>query len=284
CYFVTDLHGSIEKYNKLYDLLIKDTPDRLFMGGDILPSGLAAISMKNFAHEDFINDFMVEKFLEVKSKLKEKSPIIYLILGNDDGRMKESVMQEAASRGIWNYIHNKKILDGMFSIYGYSFIPPSPYLLKDWERYDVSRYTDPGAISPEDGKYSYPISDRDKKYRTIAKDLEKLTGGDNLDKAIMLFHTPPYQTKLDRAALDNKMIDYVPLDVYVGSIAVRKFIEARQPLITLHGHVHESARMTGAWVDKIGETYCFSAAHDGNELAVIKFNPEDPNKAEKLLI
>jgi len=33
----------------------------------------------------------------------------------------------------------------------------------------------------------------------------------------------------------------------VGSIAVRRFIEERQPLLTLHGHIHESARLTGDW-------------------------------------
>lgn len=40
---------------------------------------------------------------------------------------------------------------------------------------------------------------------------------------------------------------YAPMDVHVGSIALRRFIEARQPLLTLHGHVHESARLTGSW-------------------------------------
>ena len=36
----------------------------------------------------------------------------------------------------------------------------------------------------------------------------------------------------------RKMIDYAPLDVHVGSIAVRRFIESRAPYLTLHGHVH----------------------------------------------
>ncbi len=45
----------------------------------------------------------------------------------------------------------------------------------------------------------------------------------------------------------RRMVDHVPLDVHVGSIAIRRFIEARQPLAALHGHVHESARLTGAW-------------------------------------
>ncbi|MEJ2636882.1 MAG: hypothetical protein P8184_16535 [Calditrichia bacterium] len=108
--------------------------------------------------------------------------------------------------------------------------------------------------------------------------------GKYLINSIFLFHTPPYQTALDRAALDGKMIDYAPLDVHVGSIAVKRFIVGRQPLITLHGHVHESARITGKWQEKIGRTYAFSAAHDGPELALVKFDPEHPEKARRELL
>ena len=107
---------------------------------------------------------------------------------------------------------------------------------------------------------------------------------ENLEKSIFLFHTPPYKTNLDRAALDGKMIDYVPLDVHVGSIAVKYFIEKQQPLVTLHGHIHESARITGCWKDKIGRTYCFSAAHDGPELALVSFDLENPAAAIRELI
>ena len=71
-------------------------------------------------------------------------------------------------------------------------------------------------------------------------------------------------------------MDHAPLDVHVGSIAIRRFIEARQPLVTLHGHVHESARLTGAWQDRIGRTVCLSAAHDGPELALVRFDLEQP--------
>ncbi|HUU04736.1 MAG TPA: hypothetical protein VMZ49_02545, partial [Patescibacteria group bacterium] len=83
---------------------------------------------------------------------------------------------------------------------------------------------------------------------------------------------------LDRAALDGRQVDSVPLDVHVGSIAIRRFIETRQPLVTLHGYVHESARLTGSWQEKIGRTFCFSAAHDGPELAVVFLIPRIPAK------
>jgi hypothetical protein len=80
------------------------------------------------------------------------------------------------------------------------------------------------------------------------------------------------------------MVDHVPLDVHVGSIAVRRFIEARQPWLTLHGHVHESARLTGAWRDRILGTPMLSAAHDGPELALVRFDLERPETASRSLI
>jgi Icc-related predicted phosphoesterase len=173
---------------------------------------------------------------------------------------------------------------GDFQVYGYSYVPPTPFLLKDWERYDVSRYVDHGSISPEEGMRSVDVPGAEQRNATIKDDLDSLVGDDDLKQAIFLFHTPPYGTDLDRAALDGKMIDHVPLDVHVGSIAVRRFIEARQPLLTLHGHVHESARLTGSWRDQIGTTYMFSAAHDGPELATVRFSLEDLGSATRELI
>jgi Icc-related predicted phosphoesterase len=80
------------------------------------------------------------------------------------------------------------------------------------------------------------------------------------------------------------MIDGVPLDPHVGSIAIRRFIEERQPRLTLHGHIHESARLTGAWADRIGATRLLSAAHDGPELSLVRFDPAAPAEATRALI
>jgi len=121
-------------------------------------------------------------------------------------------------------------------------------------------------------------------FATIQKDLAGLTSGMDLSTSIFLFHTPPYRTALDRAGLDGKFIDHAPLDVHVGSIAVKDMILERQPLITLHGHVHESARLTGSWVEKLGRTTAISAAHDGGELALVRFNPGEPHKITRDLI
>jgi Icc-related predicted phosphoesterase len=111
-----------------------------------------------------------------------------------------------------------------------------------------------------------------------------MAGEHQFENALFLFHTPPHETRLDRAALDGKMIDHVPFDLHVGSIAVRRFIEAKQPLVTLHGHIHESTRLTGVWHDRIGRTHSFNAAHEGPELCLIRFDARDPAGAERELL
>ena len=74
------------------------------------------------------------------------------------------------------------------------------------------------------------------------------------------------------------------MDVHVGSIAIQRFVRERQPLVTLHGHVHESARLTGDWRDRLGRTHMFSAAHDGPELALVRFDLNDLDGATRELI
>jgi Icc-related predicted phosphoesterase len=209
---------------------------------------------------------------------------MFLILGNDDGKAVEADIQAGEQEGLWEYIHGRNVQFREYAVFGYAYVPPTPFLLKDWERYDVSRFLEPGSIAPEDGWYSVPINRERIPYHTIQEDLQQLCGESEVTRGIFLFHAPPYQTNLDRAALDGQTIDHVPLDVHVGSIAMRKWIESRQPRLTLHGHIHESARLTGQWVDKIGSTYMFSAAHDGPSLALVRFDPARLALASRELI
>jgi len=283
-FFVSDLHGHLRRYKKLFTAISQEKPKAVFIGGDFLPLAWPAHDSLNFTHQDFFNDFLVKNLLALRQELLADYPKIFLVMGNDDSRFEEAAVLDAATQGVWEYIHNRKVVFGDFSIYGYAYVPPTPFRLKDWERYDVSRYIDPGTISPEEGLRSIPVSDQEKIYSTIKEDLDRLTRNEDLTKAVFLFHSPPYKTKLDLSYLKGKMIDYVPLDHHLGSIAIRRFIEARQPLLTLHGHVHEAARLSRSWRDRIGRTHCFSAAHDGPELALIRFQLEQLDAASKELI
>jgi Icc-related predicted phosphoesterase len=284
CFFVSDLHGHADCYQKLFSLIEHDPPLAVFLGGDLLPSGLFNFSAQRGIHTDFVNRVMGTGFAGLRERLGTAYPHVFLILGNDDGRFEELAILDLATQKLWQYAHERCIQLGAFRVFGYSYVPPTPFLLKDWERYDVSRFVDPGCSSPEEGYYSVPVAEDEKRWRTIQQDLIQLTANEPLEQAIFLFHAPPYQTKLDRAALDGQMFEHTRLDVHVGSIAIRRFIETRQPYITLHGHIHESARLTGAWQERIGKTCCFSAAHDGPELAVVRFDLQHPERATRELL
>ncbi len=281
CFFVSDLHGFEARYHSLFNEIEKKAPAYVFIGGDIFPHGY---DLKGSNKKDFLADFLIPQFSALKARLGKNYPEIFIILGNDDARLHEARLIEAEeSHELWKYIHNKKVPIGGYTIFGYSFIPPTPFALKDWEKYDVSRFVDPGCMHPSEG-FRTTEPDYDLEYSNIKKDLETLTPNEDLSSSIFLFHSPPYDTPLDRAALDGKMIDYVPLDVHVGSIAIQRFIEMRQPFITLHGHVHESSQITGAWQTQIGATYAFSAAYNLDALALIEFDLNHPEKAERRLI
>lgn len=80
--------------------------------------------------------------------------------------------------------------------------------------------------------------------------------------AIFNLHVPPYDSTLDTAAeLDESlsvvMLGSEPKLIPVGSTAVRELIERHQPLLSLHGHVHESANAT-----RIGRTLCINPGSD----------------------
>jgi Icc-related predicted phosphoesterase len=283
-FFVSDLHGRVTRYRRLFEAIAREKPEAVFVGGDFLPHHLYVDESMDVLHKDFIGGFLERNFLEMRNVLGGSYPRVFLIMGNDDARFEEAAILDAAAGGIWEYIHNRRVEFNDHPVYGYAYVPPTPFRLKDWDRYDVSRFVEPGAVSPEEGFRSVPVSEQEKKYSTIKDDLEKLTEDADLRKAIFLFHSPPYQTKLDWSAQGGRMVDHVPVDRHLGSIAIRRFIEARQPLLTLHGHVHESARLSRSWRDRLGRTHCFSAAHDGPELALVRFDPEDLDSAGRELI
>jgi Icc-related predicted phosphoesterase len=282
CFFVSDLHGRRDRYRKLLEAIRDERPRGVFLGGDLLPNvGLGAGAAGS---DDFVRDFLAPAFLEIRAVLGGSRPDVFLILGNDDPRSEEESVLAAAAEGAWHYVHWEcREFDGR-DVYGYSFIPPTPFLLKDWERYDVSRFVDPGCVPPDEGYHTAPVSEREARLSTIQDDLEVLTGGRDLENAIFLFHAPPYDTPLDRAGLDGLTVDHAPVDVHVGSIAMRRFLEARGPRVSLHGHIHESARLTGAWRCRVGRTHALSAAHDGPELALVRFDPDAPEAATRELI
>lgn len=284
CFFVSDLHGNIDRYEKLFRLVTAERPSALFLGGDLLPSPYRAMKTGEAFYENFTREFLVDRLDRLKQTMGAHYPRVFAILGNDDARSEEALMLEAEKQGVLEYCHNRRISWEEFTVYGYANIPPSPFLLKDWERYDVTDYVRPGCVPPEKGTYTIQPVEQGLKLSTIEKELKTLTGEDDLGRSIFLFHSPPHGCKLDRAALDGRRIDGVQVDVHVGSTAIRRFIEKRRPLLTLHGHIHESTRITGSWKERFNDTVSFNGSHDGPELSLVRFDPRCPDTASRELI
>ena len=280
CFFTSDPHGRQERYEKLWRAVARERPAALFLGGDLFPHSFA----RGRGEGDFLEDFLAFGFRRLRRRMGRCYPQVFVILGNDDGRGEEARVEALADEGLWHYVHERRLLFEEHPVFGYAYVPPTPFRLKDWERYDVSRYVPPGALSPEEGTRLVPVPEEEVRHATIQEDLERLAAGEDLARALFLFHGPPHETALDRVAADGKMVDHVPLDLHVGSIAIRRFIEKRQPLLTLHGHVHESPRLTGAWRERMGRTWMFSGCHDGRELPLVTFDLDDLDRAERPLL
>jgi len=78
------------------------------------------------------------------------------------------------------------------------------------------------------------------------------------DNLIAVIHCPPYSSELDQAPMIDsefrvKTSGGEPVMGPVGSTAVRGFIEQHQPLLGLHGHVHQSKA-----AQYIGRTLCLN--------------------------
>jgi uncharacterized protein len=280
-FFAADLHGREPRYERLLEAARGERPAAIFLGGDLLPH---VASARAAGGGDFVEGFLAPAFAALAGDLGAAAPRVFLVPGNDDPRCEEPAFLAAERDGVWTWLHGRRETWCGFDIYGYGCVPPTPFRLKDWERYDVSRHVEPGAIAPEDGLHTVAVDEHAIRHATIQRDLAALAGDADLGRAIWLFHAPPYRSALDRAALDGRRVDGVPVDVHVGSIAIRRFIERRQPRVTLHGHIHESARLTGAWHERLGATVAMSAAHDGPELALVRFDPERPAEATRELI
>jgi uncharacterized protein len=105
--------------------------------------------------------------------------------------------------------------------------------------------------------------DEDELYRRVERLAEQL---EQPARAIFNLHVPPYDSTLDTAAELDEHLTVVTIGaeaklIPVGSTAVRELIERYQPLLSLHGHVHESPGAT-----RIGRTLCInpgSAYHTG---------------------
>lgn len=101
--------------------------------------------------------------------------------------------------------------------------------------------------------------DEDEIYTRLKRLVDQL---EEPGRAILNIHVPPYESSLDTAFEVGEDLRYVtkggrPHEVPTGSRAVRQIIEETQPLLSLHGHIHESKGVT-----KIGRTVAVNPGSD----------------------
>lgn len=279
--FTSDLHGNIIQYRKLIDYAIKSKAHAVIIGGDIAPKD--SFIMRDIHGQ---GDFL-KQLPNLLSPLKKAGCKVFLMLGNDDFGANVDIIENS---DFLIYINEKRIkLTESFDIVGYSYVPITPFRLKDWEKFDLSfipekymndaaqRVFRPDGIkSTKQGLQEFYFKEDIQKKDSIQKDLEKELFQKKPDKTVYVFHSPPFGTSLDITGRD----------MHVGSIAVNLFIEKNQPYLTLHGHIHETVGMSGEFKQITGKTISISSGNDNesDELAVIVFELEEPGKAERIII
>jgi Icc-related predicted phosphoesterase len=151
---------------------------------------------------------------------------LFVMPGNDD----ELYLDEHLTG---RHVHNcdgRRITVGEYELYSLSWSTPTP-----WDT--------PREASEDD----------------LWARIVELTGGtSDFQRAIFNFHVPPYDSGLDLGPALTDDLEVVqeagqPKQVPIGSRSVRRAIEELQPLLALHGHVHESRA-----ISSIGRTVCIN--------------------------
>lgn len=243
--FVTDLHGWTHAYERIAAIAREEGITTVINGGDMFTHGHDLIA----SQREFIRGYL-GPYVE---KLSAAGISYYGMLGNDDCRavlpdwldLVRSFPLAHDLTGGW-----LPLAEGL-RVCGCNYIPDPPFRLKDWCVLDTREYRRP-AQHPDplisQGDKLESIGDVEAFFRarsTLAEILDGIAAqAADWERAVLVCHTPPRGTGLGN----------ISAEVDVGSAAVRAWIEKHQPFLTLHGHIHESPRVTGVNMVKIGRT------------------------------
>ncbi|ACB07552.1 metallophosphoesterase family protein [Candidatus Korarchaeum cryptofilum] len=166
-----------------------------------------------------------------EERLKGKNVKIFISAGNDDPLEIEEVLNE--SDFVINVGMKKVWVDEHHEMITLPYSNPTPW--------------------------NTPREVPEEKLEEMIEDLVKKI--ENMENAIFNFHVPPYDSGLDLAPkLSKDLTPSVSEMIPVGSVAVRKAIEKYQPMMGLHGHIHESKGFCN-----IGRTICFNPGSEYGE-------------------
>ena len=274
--YACDIHGDEYKYKKILAEAIKQKIKYLVFGGDLLPKNCSdRYNEQKIFIEQFFNSYFTE--------LKEKNIKCVCILGNDDLEQLDEIFENECSKfdNVFN-IDNKKADIEDISFIGLSKVLDHPFGCKDRVvieenlemQFQLSRiiYVEKcrNMLSIDEWKeYRNSIE----KMENILEYLPKITEG---KKGIYVFHNPPFGVGLD-VCIDKRK---------VGSRAITKFLEKSNAYMSLHGHIHESYRVTGIWKNELKSTICIQTGQTerGNKNLFYAVIDTDTNYSDLVLL
>ena len=207
--FSADLHGNLEQYRRLFARALDPDIDAVVIGGDIAPkrqSADAFIAVQRAFVKNDLKDILAE------ARAKRPDLEVYLMLGNDDTRSIERDVRAVCHETGAHYIHGKRHrLDTNTEIIGYTYVPITPFSIKDWEKHDLSwrdenareleamlvpgeRNRLDGVVSDGDAWVPYGIEPGNAETDSIQRDLERPEFTKNAPRTVYVIHTPPAVT------------------------------------------------------------------------------------------
>jgi Icc-related predicted phosphoesterase len=261
-FFTSDLHGQLALYEQIVALTAARLPAALLLGGDLAPhaSGEEGIARQRVFLEGFL--------IEFARRVRDASPAtrLLLLMGNDDWAANADVL-EREDEGLWTLLHERIVRVGPVSVAGCSWVPITPFAMKDWERWDDGSEETParleGWVSRGGGLRPFRF-DPASRAPTITDALDTLALAGPARETIFVLHSPPRDTSCDM----------IGSRAHVGSRAIRNFLLRHAPPLTLSGHIHESPRISGSWRDRVGSTIVVNPGQFGtSRLCGVWFDP-----------
>lgn len=243
--YVTDLHGWAAGYEGVRDIAVRRGISTIVNGGDMLPKEGQGPESQRIFIEEFLAEFVEDL---------AANGVQYLgMFGNDDLRSvfawwQQMLTSHGNARELtdrWHRIGRDLIIRGC------SYVPDHPFGLKDWSVRDTPDFQSPPQlgrplVSTATGfEEIEDIEEFLARRPTLEEILDQMADdAPSLDRAVLVCHAPSAATG------QGCIVDGTD----VGSPAVRRWIESRQPLLTLHGHIHESPEVTGVHTVRLNRT------------------------------
>jgi Icc-related predicted phosphoesterase len=261
-FFTSDLHGQGRLYEELVALTATRRPRAVLIGGDLGPHAGGADGV---GHQRV---FLEGALVEFARRLREASPDteLLLLMGNDDWAANLDCL-ERHDGSLWRLIHGRAATVDGTPVAGLSWVPITPFGIKDWERWEDGGEETPGRLDgwiSAGGTVRPHRFDPARREPTIAAALEELSALTPPADTVFVLHSPPRDTHCDM----------IGSRLHVGSRAIRSFIERHQPPLVLSGHIHESPRVSSSWRDALGDTVVVNPGQFGtSRLCGVWFDP-----------